>query len=629
MLNKIFLLFVVNFSLSTYLLGQVYNKQSTYIDAVALKAIYEQNEVGTNINNEEVYNGYYEILKRYNIDNNTISANPFLKDVAIQLNPVTNANDGSIKEKFLHYNEPAVAAPKIAGADWESTVINGVANFMAGRFKQEVLHTALDQIFKQIKSERDSALVKSVFPKTFSQITTLYGSGSSSYYTADLLLLRQTAQLDLKNMPKAIKNNVDVIFPYLKDKPKIKDMLFLGYYIVEYAKLEEPLDRLLSRLASESYSSDSTVYKVVNIADLLSQALLNREGSKDLWVNPVSLIPAHAGSLQHLEIRFFYGLLYEQLKSIPECRTYLEGESSNDLKLMATKLNELVLFVKYLNNAYDFIKSKGYTLASAEAVVTYVNEVNESLSYFTQTLSGIPLINEKFNLNEEVIDASSRYIGIAGALIQQEYQQVISLMMVEFGKYIKHEKATRVLAFISQLAELESADDMEALLQAYALPIGSSSIKRHSRMNISFNGYVGLTGGWETAYGTEERQTRGNIGLAAPIGITTTFGKGYITAFVSIIDLGSIVNQRLNNDTTSYTSLKFEHFFTPGLGIFVNCPKLPVSAGIHFNYVSNLRTIKYEAGSAVITETNRSVTRLNFSLLVDIPFFTLYNREKR
>jgi hypothetical protein len=60
----------------------------------------------------------------------------------------------------------------------------------------------------------------------------------------------------------------------------------------------------------------------------------------------------------------------------------------------------------------------------------------------------------------------------------------------------------------------------------------------------------------------------------------------------------------------------------------VNFPKLPISAGVHFNYIPNLRTIKYESGNATITESNRSVTRINFSILVDIPFFTLFNKEK-
>src|SRR5690606_41003158 len=53
-----------------------------------------------------------------------------------------------------------------------------------------------------------------------------------------------------------------------------------------------------------------------------------------------------------------------------------------------------------------------------------------------------------------------------------------------------------------------------------------------------------------------------NIGLAAPIGVSINFNKNF-TVFASIIDLGTLVNVRLNNDTTFFSNLKFEHFLAP------------------------------------------------------------------
>jgi len=628
--NKIKLLTIIIFLSYSNLFGQTYNKQNTFVDALKLKGIKEQNKSELNLDNRILYEDFYEILSKYGLNETNINSNVFFKDSAIKKNPLASANNGSLSIREINYSKPKQESSGIESMNWQASAINGMANFMAGRFKQEVLHVAIDQIFKQIKNKEDSILVKAIFPKTFKQIVNLYGSGSSSYYTADLLVLRQTAQIDIEQLPKNIIKNPESIFPKLKNEPKIKDMLALGNYIVEYSQQGQSLDRLISILANEDYSKDSTLFKLLNIADLISQALMNIEGSKDIWVNPVNILPTTEGSLKSLEIRYFYGLIYQQLIQIPEFKNYLESQNSNDIVSIAAKIQDLVRFVNKLNNTYNYIKSKEFNLKSPEEIFTYIKDINQTINFFATTLNKIPKINNLYFLDNTLFDVTASYIRIVEALMIKDYQKVIPLLVIEFGDYMveKNGKSLRSIAFVSQLATIESADDMEALLNSYALPIGSSSIKRHSSFNISLNGYVGLTGGWETAYGTQKNQTKGNIGLSAPIGLSATFCNGYVTRFLSIIDLGSIVNQRLNNVTTSYSNLKFEHFFTPGIGLFLNCPKLPITAGFHFNYIPNLRTIEYESGSATILETNRSVTRINFSVLVDIPFFTIYNKEK-
>ncbi|MDP3128334.1 MAG: hypothetical protein Q8M81_07560 [Sediminibacterium sp.] len=482
MVKKFNLLITLTLLYSSNLFGQAYNKQNTYIDALELKKIFEQNRIGVNIDNYKLYKDYYEILQKYGIKETNINSNIFLKDSILKINDIALANDGSLKSKTSPYTKPNLEAISARSLDWQASAINGLANFMAGRFKQEILQVSIDQIFKQIKTKEDSILVKSIFPKTFKQIGDLYGSGSSSYYTADLLLLRQTAQIDIEQLPKNIIKNPETIFPKLKNEPKIKDMLALGNYIVEYSQQGQSLDRLLSILANENYSSDSTVYKILNVADLISQALLNKEGSKDIWVNPANILPTTASSLKNLEIRYFYGLLYQQLIQIPEFKNYLESQDSNDIVLIAAKIQDLVRFVNKLNNTYNYIKSKEFNLKSPEEIATYIKDINQTISFFATTLKKIPEINNLYILNDTLLDVSARYITIVEALMKQDYQKVIPLLVIEFGEYMmdKNGKSSRTIAFVSQLATIESADDMEALLNSYVLPIGSSSIKRHS-----------------------------------------------------------------------------------------------------------------------------------------------------
>ena len=118
---------------------------------------------------------------------------------------------------------------------------------------------------------------------------------------------------------------------------------------------------------------------------------------------------------------------------------------------------------------------------------------------------------------------------------------------------------------------------------------------------------------------------RGNVGLSAPIGISVTRNNNF-TLFASFIDIGSVVSLRLNNDNNEYAGLRLEHFFAPGLGLFYNVKNSPLTLGLHQSYVPNLRNITYEDNSALVKDENVSVNRINFSVLVDIPFLTFFNK---
>jgi hypothetical protein len=362
---------------------------------------------------------------------------------------------------------------------------------MAGRFKQESLQVSIDQIFKQSMAGNDSEIIKCIFPKTYKQIESLYGLGASSYYTSDLLLLRQAAQMDITQLSKNIINNQETIFPSFINEPKLKDMLLMGNYIVEYGQQGLSLDHLISSLSNEIYSSDSTVYRMLNVADLISQALLNKEGSEDTWVNPIIDLPVSSNSLKNLEIRFFYGLLYEQLILIPEFKTYFEEQIAYDEELIAAKIQELIRFVNQLNNTYNYLQSKEFSLNSPEEIAIYIQDINQTIGSFTNTLN----TNQILDLHDSIVEVSSKYLSIVEASLNNDYQRVIPLLIIEFGDYMDISiKTVRTITFISQLATTESADNLEALLSSYALPIGSSSIKRRSSFNVSVNGYVGLTG---------------------------------------------------------------------------------------------------------------------------------------
>jgi len=101
---------------------------------------------------------------------------------------------------------------------------------------------------------------------------------------------------------------------------------------------------------------------------------------------------------------------------------------------------------------------------------------------------------------------------------------------------------------------------------------------------------------------------------------------GSFTAYLSIFDLGSLVNVKIKGDTTSYSGLSFQQFLSPGLGFFWNIPKSPVSVGLYACHINNLYDIKYSNGAVTANGSNKDAWRFGVTALIDIPFYTLHNK---
>lgn len=609
-------IFIFFFCIAEIAIGQ--NIQHTYLDAVKLEKIFKQNQVGTNLNNIPLYDDFYEILLHYGLNESNIDSNLFFKGFVIKENNMVSANNGSETLKDIPYNEPEAKFSTLSSTDWQSSVINGLADFMAGRFKAESLHMALEQIFKRIQGE-DAAVIQALFPQTFAQISGMYHpKKSDSYYTADLLFLRQLILSDIEKMPENIVQS-----KFLLDQLSATeyDLLQTTYRLSKYSRAGFSVEDIIRKIAQQDFKNEK-IKEVVSLTYLFSEALRDTLGSENNWVNPLIQLKFKLNEINQLHVRFFYGLLYEQLRGT----VFFDKIEHIDSEKLAHQLQELLLFANNLNAAYDYAKEKKFKFKDVEEYLVYLQELSTSFQHVLKS----KLISSYLEMNNSLFKLSGAYIRIMDPFLKKDYQRAVPVLISELSNYLSNEQNiqyTRSVSFLSQLATIKNEDELEKLLQASALPIGSSSIKRNSRFNISVNGYVGFTGGRETAYGDLGSQIKWNMGLSAPIGIALTSHK--VTLFGSIIDLGTIVSVRLNNDVSAYSDLKFENFLAPGVGLYYNLPKAPITIGTHYNYIPNLRTIQLQNGTSTVTETGLGVTRINFSVLIDIPFFTLYNKPKK
>ncbi|GGG62620.1 hypothetical protein [Epilithonimonas arachidiradicis] len=604
------------------------NVQNTYLDALKLAKIYSEfirHPYSANLE------GYSETLQRYGIDQN--SDNPFLKENEIStkliryvvsetiapgavIPPIKSGSIALNNQKSKKISD--VESSQLSGLSWQSKMINGTVTFMAERFKAEMANTVLQNMFDRIQTN-DVENIQLLFPKTLEQVKKYYPSkNANTYYSSDLIFLKQIIISDLKNAPENIAKSDHI-------RQKIPgdggDYLMMGYYISTYSKQEYPIDEIIERINKIKFTNDE-ITKTVSMVNLLSIALRDSAQSATKWVNPLLHLKYSAkksNSIKDLTTTFFYALIYQQLK-------FYNISQLNSISTVsyADKIQNLISCFNTFNVAYNLVREKKSLKADSDDYIKYTSQIIASFSDFSNN----ELIRTTYNIDPKYVEFIQTALQLYTPIIKNEYVNILPVIITELGPYFPEDiniQNMRAVNFIAQLGTAETSEDIAATLDSFALPIGSASIKRNSIVNISLNGYVGLTGGFETAYSDFGNKTKGNIGLAAPIGVS--FTKNRYTLFASIIDLGTMVNVRLSGDENSYSGLKFEHFLSPGLGLYYNFQKSPVTIGFHYNYIPNLRTIKYEEDmTATVIKTNSSVGRLNFSILIDIPLLTIYSK---
>jgi hypothetical protein len=179
-------------------------------------------------------------------------------------------------------------------------------------------------------------------------------------------------------------------------------------------------------------------------------------------------------------------------------------------------------------------------------------------------------------------------------------------------------RLSRVIEYIDLLAAITKAENSEAvesLLESYALPAGSSRIKKIAAFNIAVNAYVG------GFFGRPKNQGEGftnTYGFTAPIGFSFSTGfrkAGSLSLFANILDIGGAIRYKLDNQGKYQQDISLAGIVSPGVHAVFGFPWfIPVSAGLGCQWVSpvtsNSNKIELKAG-------------FNAFVAVDIPLFNL------
>ena len=191
---------------------------------------------------------------------------------------------------------------------------------------------------------------------------------------------------------------------------------------------------------------------------------------------------------------------------------------------------------------------------------------------------------------------------------------------------------------MANMVEAKTEADIKAALDAVILPVGSSTIKKHSEFNFNVQSYLGARASLNKAKSTVENTWNDTFALSAPIGLSVSWGLnrnwGAISLFVPLLDLGAIVDYKLKyeNEGTpaeqveskDYT-IRLGQIFSPGIyAVYGFGANIPLSFGIGGQYGPGLSKIDEDNS----TKVTNPYWRWNVFLSIDIPLFNFINHPK-
>lgn len=526
-----------------------------------------------------------------------------------------------------NYNE---SADTITPFNWQAAVLNELATIIAANLEREVSHYALQHLFKNVvrpnpdqpKQVYLSSTFYNMFPNAYRYIRELYYSEATAS-GMNVTELQAKIKTDLVALPDNFRKHPETVLTYLNKNPDLKDFFTLANALYEGASLGYPLPEIVNRISSADYTPDSKVSKIASTLSVIANSIELKSG-QHLWLDPVLYL--HPSKIGDPVVKNIYFALNGKLSTIDFVNAYLNSSSSESERI--NRIYDLLLVVDKLNQSYHYLSGKDFKLLKFGEQMAYILSINEAYTELMDLIIKNPELNSSITIGAGYTRTVQNIYAVLNSFYTSQYPEAVSSIITYFSPYLGSYPSNPLVLTAVKIATAKDDKDVKAILKSYIEPIGSSSQKRTSKFNISINSYAGIIGGYEDIRsGSASDSYYG--GISAPVGIAFSFlpsRTGSFSLFAEVLDLGSLVNVRLKDDDTSYEALKFEHFLTPGIGLFYNFKNSPLTAGFKYNYLSNLRNIEYDGVTAVPEASNRDASRISFSLLVDIPLFKILSK---
>jgi hypothetical protein len=552
----------------------------------------------------------------------------------------------------------------------------GMTDFLIDRAKTE-LNIAFFQRFKEEMTKKEYKDLQLLFPQTYQMLLAI--GDQIFYYNQFIQGLRHAFETDLRRMPYQISAWVDTQQGVIDTTVfnVIKLGLLTSNSILENkhpgAILKDLSEEVLRLNKKEQDKQFQTFESIIRLVAMISESFRDTLGANDYWVD--------ASEIRQLTnddvlLRIYLGLLYQQIKldtakfdiSFNDeitLLTILDAIGGNwttngpaAKRLISTicmqinltqnwvfRYSEAMRLVKYdkglsgrdrnqtlFNAYYDIATSMLDVLRNTGmAMNAFAVNINTTDTVFGKKLLKMFPADSLTKINDEFLAKVDAAYKIGVYAFNKQYAGAVTqgfLLLMKASKDKEHQWQM-FLEYGTFMANMVAADSPEAItaaIDAAALPPGSYSIKRHSRFNVSLNGYLGGFFGTEIMSGVKTN-IGNNLSVTAPVGIYLGWGQlcqrsrnpGSLGLYISVIDLGTVASFRFKGDSISaLPTINLYHIFAPGASFEFGIPSTPISLSYGVQIGPRLRKVD----PALDTQIGDFYWRHGFSIKVDIPIFT-------
>jgi hypothetical protein len=554
----------------------------------------------------------------------------------------------------------------LSGGNFITNLADGLAIFLVKRTKEELNATFFDGLRKAMEKE---PTYRSLFPATYDL---LYVIGNEIYnYNAYIETLREGFIADLKALPLNVRqySQSNDFIKKMEYRIALEDLLGTSQMIFDG---EAPMD-ILGFLSSSASMQDSlrwgdisqpkTRQAMQDVAmslrslHLLAKSLSTSSGE---WVNSDQVSD---GMRDISHVYLYLGLLWQQGVDLQ----FSNGmDFRGSLGKMATMTQTPIALRNYLVSMAQtgkILQQSFKDLTSKADTASILNDeyfrfagllfdLLEQTRNFRQqimlpdwkvvdgkpvSLIAVPKISTPVDtLEQRVYTILEQLFNLEFNIRQQRYTLAVTNLTRFLEEVLNNEdfkykqKFLKHVNFMANVAEARDSREVAAAIELFALPPGSSRLKKQSPVSVSLNSYGGIAYGWENDMNEQVDAAiddKNVLSTYAPLGVDLNFGLGEggsLSFYTQVVDVGAIFAYRFSNQTEQIPELKFQNIVAPGFyGIYGFPNNIPVSVGIGAQLGPNLRKIDEELGLDVQT-TN--AWRFGFILSVDIPITHFYTR---
>lgn len=445
-------------------------------------------------------------------------------------------------------------------------------------------------------------------------------------------------------------------------------------------EIEKLIDQLsqesYARLAARSRENAKPVIQLTGLTSNLMFCLLTNESDSSKWLTKTQLNGLLDGGKRE---NAFLGLVQQRMSKTENIGLLSPNGLADLTRLTIKDLQLLREDTSVVNDSLAFYRKAAFAIHTLNRILELpllVNPANplqyQPLADRSTKLKSIPEISSQaldfiyFLNTKEHGQAISSLIrlftslnfSVDGNMSQEELRKVIrdrrkkkkklqkSIASLDLSKSkdrieytslnaqltsLENEDAGREYAlaylqkygdFISGLLDARSQYEVEEILKHASDPPGSSRIKRTSPFTVGINSFLGATVGAEQWELDSESTDFVSFAPTMPVGIAVSWltkKQQSWSIYASILDVGTLLTFRPDDDNFGDTDFTFKNVFKPGVQLQYNIKNSPFYLGVGWQRGPQYQNINGE-------QTSITSNRYFLGFGVDVPIKTLYQR---